>query len=236
MRFGKKKTFIDHATELAESALESLESAYESAKETAGPVLSDARDRAVPLLDQGRALAAEKAADGRAYAAEKAAEGRALAAEKGAAAAAVAREKAAEGRAIAVEQASSGKNLAAAKIARLKGEEPEPQGSKLKKLLLLTGLLAVAGFVAKTFRDRQATDNWESSYVPPAPAPVRVPSPTDGLADPLNDPLPGQAGVAGDDPGGAGPDEAMSDAVESPHAVTTPDDPADVVDVDSDRK
>lgn len=222
MRFGKKKTFIDHATEFAESALESLESAYESAKETAGPVLSDARDRATPLLDQGRAIAAEKATEGRSYAAEK-----------GAAAAAVAREKAAEGRSYAAEQAMSGKDLAAAKIARLKGEEPEPRGGKLKKLLLFTGLLAVAGFVVKTLRDRQAEDNWESSYVPPAPAPGRTPSPTDGLDDPLNDPLPGRAG---DDPGGAGPDEAISDAAESPHAVTTPDDPAEVVDVDTERK
>lgn len=222
MRFGKKKTFIDHATEFAESALESLESAYESAKETAGPMLSDARDRATPLLDQGRAIATEKAAEGRAFAAEK-----------GAAAAAIARDKAAEGRALAAEQAVSGKDLAAAKLARLKGEEPEPKGGKLKKFLLFTGLLAVGGFVVKTLRERRATDTWESSYVPPAPAPERTPSPTDGLADPLNDPLPSQAG---DDSGGAGPDEAMSDAVESPHAVTTPDNPAEVVDVDADTK
>jgi len=221
MRLRKKKTFIDHASEFAESALESLESALESAKETAGPVLSDARDRATPLIDQGRAMAAEKAA-----------EGRALAAEKGAAAASIAREKAAEGRVLAAEQAASGKGLAAAKFAQLKGEDPEPKGGKFKKFLLVTGLLAVAGFVFKMFRDRQADDNWESSYMPPAPVPpMSAPdrSPADGLANPLTDPLPGQAG---DDPGGAGLDEAMSDATEVPHPVTTPDDPADVVDVD----
>lgn len=224
MRLRKKKTFIDHASELAESAMESLESAYESAKETAGPVLHDAKDRATPLIEQGRAVAAERAA-----------EGRVLAAEKGAAAAAIAREKAAEGRALAAEQAVSGKDLAAAKLARLRGEEPEPKGGKFKKFLLVTGLLAVGGFVVKMLRDRQANDNWESSYVPPSPVPPMPPadrSPADGLANPLTDPLPGRAG---DDPGGAGPDEAISDAGEAPHPVTTPDDPADVVDVDVDQ-
>ena len=35
-----------------------------------------------------------------------------------------------------------------------------------------------------------------------------------------------------DDPGGASPDEALADAAEEPHAVTTPDDPADVVELD----
>jgi len=213
MRFGKKKTFIDHAAEFAESALESLESAYESAKETAVPVLSDAKDRAVPLLDQGRTLAAEK----------------------GSAAAAVARERAAAGAALAASQASSGRDLAAARVARLR-REPEPKGGKLKKFLLVTGLLALGGIILKSVRDRQANDNWQSSYVPPASAPaapstagVPLGSPADGLANPLTDPLPGSIS---DDPGGAGPDEAMSDAVDSPHPVTTPDQPADVIDLD----
>ena len=39
-----------------------------------------------------------------------------------------------------------------------------------------------------------------------------------------------------DDLAGASPDEALADAVEEPHDVTTPDDPADVVDVESDTK
>jgi hypothetical protein len=39
-------------------------------------------------------------------------------------------------------------------------------------------------------------------------------------------------GAAGDDPGGASPDEAIADAVEEPHEVTTPDDPAEIVDVE----
>jgi hypothetical protein len=48
--------------------------------------------------------------------------------------------------------------------------------------------------------------------------------------------LAAEQGAAGDDPGGASPDEAFADAVEEPHAVTTPDDPADVVEVEEQAK
>ena len=41
---------------------------------------------------------------------------------------------------------------------------------------------------------------------------------------------------AGDDPGGASPDEAIADLVEEPHDATTPDDPADVVEVEENAK
>ena len=38
--------------------------------------------------------------------------------------------------------------------------------------------------------------------------------------------------VTVDDPGGGDPGEALSDSAEEPHDVTTPDDPAEVIDVD----
>ena len=56
------------------------------------------------------------------------------------------------------------------------------------------------------------SDNWQSSYVPtPAPTPVRT----------------------ADDAGAAGPDEAISDATDEPRPSTTPDDPAEVVDLET---
>ena len=36
-----------------------------------------------------------------------------------------------------------------------------------------------------------------------------------------------------DDAGAAGPDEAISDAADEPHPATTPDDPAEVVDLET---
>ena len=35
-----------------------------------------------------------------------------------------------------------------------------------------------------------------------------------------------------EDAGGAGPDEALADEAEAPHPVTTPDEPAEVVEID----
>jgi len=216
--FAKKKTFMDHAADFAESALESLESAYDQAKvaakeagtnamETAGPALADARERAVPYLQEGAAVAAEKASAG--AAAAKVA---------GAAAAAAAIEKAAQSR-----------DVAATKLAEAKGEPEPKKGGRLKKVLFFGALAALGGFIVSKLRSGAEEDNWQSSYVPPPP-PAPVPSPTDALADPLNDPLPGQE--ATDDPGGAGPDEALADAADGPHEVSTPDEPVEVVELD----
>jgi vacuolar-type H+-ATPase subunit H len=210
-RRAKKKTLIDQAADLAETALERVESAIEQARETAAPKVAEAREKAAPILAEAKSQAAEKAAVG----------------------AALAREKAAAGASLAAEQAATGKELASAKLAGLK-HEPEPKRGRFKKFLLFSGLLAVGGLVFKTMRDRQASDNWQSSYVPPEPAPTpatptSTPSPTDTMADPLTDPMPS------DDAGGAGPDEALADAVESPHPVTTPDEPAEEVDVSEEK-
>lgn len=225
MRFGRKKTLMDRAQDyvehVAETVIPQLESAVEQTKEKAGPALTDARERAQPLIAEGRA----KAAEGRVLAAEKAAVGAALAADK----------------------AAVGRDLAAAKVAAIKGEQPEPKGGKLKKVLLLGGLLAIVGLVLKKMSSGKDSANWQSSYVPtpppPPPAPPAPASPASpastGAApaapaagpiggDPLTDPLPAES----DDSGGGEPGEAISDSVEEPHPSTTPDDPAEVIDVE----
>jgi len=71
--------------------------------------------------------------------------------------------------------------------------------------------------VAKKLQGGGQSDNWQSSYTPtPTPAPTPAPAPTD----------------TADDEGGASPDEAIADQAEAPHPVTTPDEPASVVDVE----
>ena len=42
--------------------------------------------------------------------------------------------------------------------------------------------------------------------------------------------------MVADDPGGAAPDEAIADQAEEAHAVTTPDEPAEVVSIDEGKK
>ncbi len=72
---------------------------------------------------------------------------------------------------------------------------------------------AIGGFVYSRLK-KSDEDHWQSSYVPSAP------------------PAPGDS----DDRAGADPAESLSDTAAEPHAATTPDAPAEVVDVAEDRK
>ena len=260
MPFRRKKSLMDRAhdyvEQVSETVLPHLESAWEQAVDKAGPVITDARDKTQPLLAEGRALAAEKAAVGAALASEKAAEAREKAAPLLAEARANASEKASVAAALAAEKAATSRDVAAAKVNELRGVEPEPQGGRLKKLLVLSGLLALGGLVFSKLRSKQdAEANWQSSYVPPAPpaAPASTPSspapaaaaapvtPATTSGDPLTDPLPEDVTAddvvtaeppAAEDIGGGAPGEAISDAVEEAHPATTPDAPAEVIDID----
>lgn len=214
MHFGRRKTLMDRAhdyvDQVSDTVIPQLEAALVQAREKAGPALHDARDRALPLIAEGKALATEKATIGAALAAEKAHTGALIAAER----------------------AAMGRDLAAAKAAELTGR-PEPKGSKLKKLLLIGGLAALGGFVFTKLKGKQSdSSNWQSSYQPSPPAPARTPASGAGSTSPMGasgDPL---APRTSDDVGGGEPGEAISDSVEEPHGATTPDRPAEVIDVD----
>ena len=144
-----------------------------------------------------------------------------------------AREKAApllaEARVRAAEQASASRDLASAKVAQLKGEDPEPEKvGFFKKLLVLGGFAAIGAVVFKKLQGSQES-NWQSSYVPTPPAeptggptPVTPAAPAAGATD---------AGST-DDPGGADPAESLSDTADAPHDVTTPDEPVETVEVE----
>lgn len=166
MQFRRKKTLMDRAHDVAEQVAETvipaLETALEQTREKAGPALTDARDRALPLLAEGRAIATEKAA---------------LATERASASASVAAERAQLGAALAADQAAVGRTLAAAKMAELRGETPEPESSgRLKKVLLLSGVLALAGVLFSKLRGgKKESANWQSSYTP-TPPPASRPS------------------------------------------------------------
>lgn len=130
-----------------------------------------------------------------------------------------AREKAAPiiatGAALAAEKASAAKVAAEAKAGELR---PQPKKkSKLKRFLLFGAIAGVVATVAKKMQAGSGSDNWQSSYTP-SPPPSDAPS-----APPKH---------AAEDPGGASPDEAMADSAETPHPTTTPDDPAEVVDLE----
>lgn len=253
MGLRKKKSLLDQASEYVDSMKPQVESALHTARDstrdfvetTAVPLLADAKDRAADGLAEARAKAGpalsdarEKAGPAWADAREKAAPYLADAREKAAPYVSDARAKAAplvaSGTALAGEKASAIKELADAKAAQIKGEpEPKKKGGKLKKLFLFTLVAGAAGVIAKRFQDQKTSDNWQSSYVP-SPPPSSTTSSAPG--SPATPPTPA-APMAGaeDDTAGSSPDEALADAAEAPHPVSTPDQPAEVVDLDAER-
>jgi hypothetical protein len=201
MALRKKKTLLDQAHDYVEAVRPHVESAVVTTKEaiegfvetTALPAWEDAKEKAGPAVKDARAKAAPLVADARAKAAPVVADVAAR----------------------AQEAATQAKEAADARVASLRGEEPEKKGGKFKKFVLFAAVASAVGFVAKKLQGgKQADNSWQSSYVPkPAPAPAPAPAPVK-------------------DTGGSSPDEAIADAAEEPHPATTPEEPADVVDVD----
>lgn len=100
-------------------------------------------------------------------------------------------------------------------------EKKKKKGGKFRKFLLFGALTAVIGVVAKKLSEKKEANKWQPAS--PAPAPKAAPTAAAAAA--------GAGAKESDDVAGADPAEALSDSVDTPHAVTTPDDPADVVDV-----
>jgi hypothetical protein len=241
MGLRKKKSLVDQAIDqagdIADAIRPHVESAYGQAKDfvndTAIPALGDARDKAGPALADARDKAAPVIAEARAKAAPVIADARDRAVPVLHDARAKAAPIVASGAALAGEKATAARTLAEGKVAELKGEQPKKR-SKVKTLLVLGVVAGGVAVVAKKLQGGGGNDNWQSSYTPkPAPATGNAgsgPAPTDAPA-PVT-----PATTAVEDPAGAEPGEALSDAAEAPHPVTTPDEPAEVVDVDPDTK
>src|SRR4051812_44338743 len=201
----KNKSLLDQATDTVSQYAEQVKPQLESAVATA-------KEKAGPALADAKAKAGPALADAKAKAAPVIADARAKAGPVVASGAAIAAEKIAAGASIAAEKAAAGAQAAAEKVDAV-ATTKEKKGGKLKKLLIFTGIAAAAAFLVKKLQGRGQSDNWQSSYTPtpaPRPAPEK-------------------------DTGGASPDEAIADSAEAPHPVTTPDDPADVVDVDDQK-
>lgn len=201
----KTKKMRDHASDLGSRAGATVA----EAREKAAPLLADARDRTAPLLAEAR----EKAAPAL-HEAKDRINSDVLPVLTAAVAAAGAATEDVRG-----ETAKRGKAVAAA----LKGEVDVPKEShKLRNLLVLLGLGGLVAFVMKKKSDREPTTAWQSSYTP-TPASTSAAGATPAGAH--------KAEESADDVGGASPDVAVADAAATPHEATTPDNPAETVDV-----
>jgi hypothetical protein len=228
----KKKNLRDHATELVDRVTPHVE----NARDKAGPALAEAREKAAPMLAEARDKADVLLTEAREKAAPLVAEAR----EKTGPAIQDARDRftaevlpavtaalAAAGEATEDVRGETKKRGKAVKAA-LKGEieAPDKKSHKFRNLLIVLGLGGIVAAVAKKMSAREATTAWQSSYTPP-PAPAAAPGPVTPSAP--------QAGAheadQPDDEGGASPDVVAADKAAEPHAATTPDNPAEEVDV-----
>lgn len=175
-------------------------------------------DKLAPHVESAREKAGPMIADARDKAVPMMAEARSKAAPVMAAAVSAASDATKEAR-------GEAKKRGRATVAALKGEVAAPKKKhRLRKLVGLAGLAGIGGLIAKRFSDRQASTAWQTSYKPtPAATPA---SPARRFADET-------AGRPhSDDEGASAPDEAVADAADSPHAATTPDNPAEVIEID----
>jgi len=207
MALRKKKSLLDQASDYIDQVRPQVEAAVATALDAAEEFYENT---ARPALVDAKDKAGPALADARDKAAAALVDARAQAAPIVAQSAAKASELAAQASEMATEKAAQAKEAADAQVANLRGEQKK-KGSKLKKFAIFAAIAGVIGVVARRIQTSGQSDNWQSSYVPtPAPAPPST-----------------------NDAGAAGPDEALSDAADEPHAVTTPDDPAEIVDLES---
>ena len=166
----RKEVLIDQASDYVETVRPQVEAAVGTAVVAAMDAAKEAKDRAIPLIADAREKAGPALTDAVKKAGQEIADARDKAAPipRGAARSPPRRPR--------PRPAWPPRRLppavtAAARVAQLKGEPPpKKRGGTLKKILLVTGLAAVAAFAAKQILGRGKADNWQSSYVPtPAP-------------------------------------------------------------------
>lgn len=119
----------------------------------------------------------------------------------------------ATGAGLVADKAMLAKEYAEAKAAELQAAvEPQKKSRKWLKLVLLAAAAGAAAFGAKRYL-AGGQDDWQSDYIPaPPPAPAE------------------------DDAAGADPAEAVADATDEAHPPSTPDNPAEVVDLDNEQR
>jgi len=206
-----RKTLTDQASELVEQVSPHVEAARDRLVNeylpVAQTVLAEARDAAREVAQDARVAAQEAAA--------KAEKSTRKSRKKAA--------KRAKSRARDLAAAAAATPAAVAVANKIRPESSKP---KRGKRFLLLAVLAGAG--ALLFKRLRGGSQPTTSYTPPRPAPAPVPSTP--AATPTATTTGGGMGST-TDAGAASPDEALADAAEEPHEVTTPDQPADIEDV-----
>lgn len=211
-----KSTSAPDLSQIGEMVSERVADLREQAAELAG----EAAERLAPLVDEARTKLPEYVEQAR---------------EKGSTYATTAKAAAVP----AVTAATAATTAKARGLAEQAGlVEPPKKTHRLRNLLVLVGLGGLVAFVVK--KRGEQTPTWHSTYSPTTPGSATAGAGTSGRTGGLHAATPAATPAGGsaptDDPGGAGPDEAAADEAETPHVPTTPDNPAEEVVLDPDRK
>lgn len=222
----RKEKFVEQAQDLAHDLTEAIAPHVERARDEIAPRLAEAREQVGPRLAEARDQVGPRLAEARDQVAPHVENARGRLVND---VVPFVQQAVSDAREQAAPVAEEAKRRGVLAAAALKGEPVKRKGGK-KKFLLFAGLAGLGALAVKKFRGAESA-NWQTSYSPsPSPAaPPAPPSPSAPMAGSHTADV--AVDAAGDDAGGASPGEALADSAEEPHPVTTPDSPAEDVDV-----
>ncbi len=223
----RKDKFVEQAQDLAHDLSEAIAPHVERAKDELGPRIAEARDQVAPRIAEARDQVAPRIAEARDQVTPHVETARDAFVKDFVP---YVQQAVSDARDQAVPLAEEAQRRGEAAVAALKGEPVKRKGRK-RKILLFAGLAGLAALAVQKLRGGESA-NWQTSYSPsPAPAtPPAPPSPAAPMSGSHAAESPAESDGS-DGPVGATPGESLSDATEEPHPVTTPDSPAEDVDV-----
>ena len=231
----RKDKFVEQAQDLAHDLSEAIAPHVEKARDEIKPRIADAREQVAPRIAGARDQIAPRLAEARDQVSPHVESARDAIVNDFVP---KVQQVVSDAREQAVPLAEEAQRRGGAAVAALKGEpiQRKRKGRK-RKILLFAALAGLVAFAVQKLRGGESP-NWQTSYspspataAPPTPASPAAPMAGTHVADVPTDAAADGATDASAGPVGATPGESLSDAAESPHPVTTPDSPAEDVDV-----
>ena len=220
----RKEKFVEQAQDLAHDLTEAIAPHVERARDEIAPRLAEARDQVAPRIAEAKGQVAPRLAEARDQVAPHVENARERLVND---VVPFVQQAVSDARDQAAPVAEEAKRRGMLAAAALKGEPVKRKGGGKKKFFLFAALAGLGALAMKKLRGGESA-NWQTSYSPPA-APASPPRPAAPTAGSHTAEVPVDS--TADDAAGASPGEALADSAEEPHPVTTPDSPAEDVDV-----
>ena len=223
--------------------------AVEDARERLAPVVADARDRLTPVVEDARVRLVPVVEDARGRLTPVVEDAR----DRLSPVVGEAKERLADlAGTVAVKLDDSLPDKATPAVVAAAAKRSSAKSGRLRKLFVLAGVGAAAAVIAQKLRSGSSEPQWQSTP-PGRPTPAPAPSAAQQAAESASAPAAAVAGMAAadaaqneqsgqndqsgpvattDDAAGGSPEEIAADAQGSTGIATTPDDPAETVQLD----